>query len=141
MQEKVLSLPELQAGRPEPWSPSRRNTAAVELVATSPAVAGDGLVQHHTAATGFRSPSPTLPQHPASELRLLNLVYVNDVSDEAILAFSLAFPECTVVNYYGDEVLAGMTSENPGTDCGGWDVDGGGLDAETWLFGAKDGFD
>eukprot|EP01043_Picozoa_sp_COSAG02_P097684 COSAG02_NODE_33894_length_492_cov_1.758270_2_plen_25_part_01 len=25
---------------------------------------------------------------------MLNLVYVNDVSDEAILAFSLAFPEC-----------------------------------------------
>lgn len=121
--EKVVSLPELQAGRSEPWSPSRRNNAVP------------------TAGCDERSPSPTLPQRPASELRLLNLVYVNDVSDEAIMAFSLAFPKCTVVNYYGDEVLAGTTSENPGTDCGGWDADGGGLDAETVLFGAAHGFD
>ena len=88
----------------------------------------------------LRPPSPTLPQ-PVSALRMLNLVYVNDVSDEAIMTFSLAFPECTVANYYGDEVKAGVTSENPGTDCGGWDADGGGLDAETVLFGAADGFD
>ena len=165
--EKVLSLPELQAGRSEPWSPSRRNAAAAAAAvddgdddddhdhddgdddddADLTASASVPAVAAAAAAAGPRSASPlTLPQRPATELRLLNLTYVNNVEDEAILAFSAAFPNCTVVNYYGDEILGGVTSENPGTDCGGWDgpAAGGGdgeeRAPEEVLFDAGGGF-
>jgi hypothetical protein len=168
--EKVLSLPELQAGRSEPWSPSRRNAAAAAAAAVDDdddddddhdhddgdddddadltASASVPAVAAAAAAAGPRSASPlTLPQRPATELRLLNLTYVNNVEDEAILAFSAAFPNCTVVNYYGDEILGGVTSENPGTDCGGWDGpaaggegDEGGGAPEEVLFDAGGGF-
>ena len=49
-----------------------------------------------------------------TELRILNLVYVNNVEDEAIRSFSEAFPQCVVVNYYGDHVKGGVTKDNPG---------------------------
>ena len=64
------------------------------------------------------------------ELRMLNLVYINSITDEAISAFSLRFPQVSVANYYGDIVQKGETTDNPGTDTGGWD-DG---DTEQQIF-------
>ena len=61
---------------------------------------------------------------------MLNLVYINSITDEAISAFSLRFPQVSVANYYGDIVQKGETTDNPGTDTGGWD-DG---DTEQQIF-------
>ena len=88
--EKVLSLPELQRPRSEPWSPGRRggvlSLSSGEL-GMPPATAAERPPQQ-------RSPSPTEAPHPATELRLFNLVYVNNVDDDAIRTFSNAFPQC-----------------------------------------------
>ena len=59
---------------------------------------------------------------------MLNLAWINNIGDAAILALSCCFEPCVVLNYYGDPLQAGAPmagSRADGSDSltGGWDVE------------------
>ena len=58
------------------------------------------------------------------KLKLLNLAWINNIDDAAILALSCCFEPCVVLNYYGDPLQSGRPMVGSGADDNrGWDVE------------------